>query len=320
MNKLYRLIRWPNVIMIGFTMIAMRYCILFPILNKLSLTPQLSHLNFAFLVLAMVAITAAGYVINDYFDTRADMINRPSRVLVGKFINRRKVIFMNWVLNTVGIVFGVLVSFAIGKPYYSVIFILSTAVLWFYSSFFKPRTLIGNTFVALLTGSVPVLVWVFDIKAIYPHKGLVDWVMNFNDYRLFYWIFIFAFFAFTVSFIREIIKDSSGVDGDKQLLRKTLPVVAGYKSTKILLSVLSTIVIIFLIYLLPYLQFATDTYKLSLIYVVIFVIAPLIILLYKLIKATKSSDYLKLNLLTKIIMFNGVIFSLFFAYFNNINI
>ncbi len=306
--------------MIGFTMFAMRYCILFPILNKLSLTPQLSHLNFMFLVLSMIAITAAGYVINDYFDTRADMINRPSKVLVGKFINRRKVIFLNWLLNTVGIVFGVWVSFAIDKPYYSVIFILSTAVLWFYSSFFKPRMLIGNMLVALLTGSVPVLVWIFDIKAIYPQKGLLSWLFNFNDYRLFYWLFIFAFFAFFISFIREIIKDSSGVDGDKELLRKTLPVVAGYKNTKILLSVLSGVVIVSLLYLLPYLQFATDTYRLSLIYVVIFVMAPLALLLYRVISATDSSDYLRLNLLTKLVMFNGVLFSLFFAYFNNITI
>ena len=34
-------------------------------------------------------IAAAGNIINDYFDVRADRINKPDRLIIGKYVKRR---------------------------------------------------------------------------------------------------------------------------------------------------------------------------------------------------------------------------------------
>ena len=70
---------------------------------------QLSFVGFGLLVLATVCISAAGYIINDYFDVNADMMNKPDKVIIGKSINRRNAMIMHWCLNIVGCICGGLV-------------------------------------------------------------------------------------------------------------------------------------------------------------------------------------------------------------------
>ena len=54
-----------------------------------ALQPQLSPILFALLVLSTMLIAAGGNVINDYFDTRIDRINKPGAVIVGRSVKRR---------------------------------------------------------------------------------------------------------------------------------------------------------------------------------------------------------------------------------------
>lgn len=298
--------------MIALTMYAMRYAVLLPIFDKLSIVAKVSHFDFFVLVLTMLAVTAGGYVINDYFDTRADMINRPKEVLVGKHINRRKVILLHWILNTVAVVCGGYVTWAIGKPYLVFLFIAEITLLWFYSSYFKQKLFIGNLLVAILTGSVPFLVWMVDMWAIYPEKTFLSWFVTKPDSYLYYWIFVYTFFAFSLTLIREIIKDAEDVIGDREFGRKTIPIVYGIKRTKIVIITLTTLVLLILSVLLPKATF--DGYF-SLIYLLLFLISPIIYLIYSVFISKVRSDFSTSSFLSKIIMFFGVMYSFVFYYY-----
>ncbi|HNV52867.1 MAG TPA: prenyltransferase, partial [Tenuifilaceae bacterium] len=87
--EILRLVRYKNLLIVAATMLLVRYFIMEPILHSFGFELQLGLLSFAMLVMATVCITAAGYVINDYFDTRTDLVNRPQTVVVGKSVSRR---------------------------------------------------------------------------------------------------------------------------------------------------------------------------------------------------------------------------------------
>src|SRR5690606_35625752 len=58
------------------------------------------------LVLSTVLIAAGGYVINDYYDVKIDMINKPHRLIVGRSLPRRHAMFVHLVLNAAGLLFS----------------------------------------------------------------------------------------------------------------------------------------------------------------------------------------------------------------------
>src|SRR5579871_702392 len=49
-----------------------------------------------------VIIAAAGYIINDYYDVKIDLINKPERVVIGKQIARRYAILFHSALSIIG--------------------------------------------------------------------------------------------------------------------------------------------------------------------------------------------------------------------------
>jgi len=51
------------------------------------------------LIFTTVSIAAAGYVINDYFDVKIDLINKPEKVLIGQAISRRLAIILHLTLK-----------------------------------------------------------------------------------------------------------------------------------------------------------------------------------------------------------------------------
>ncbi len=266
---------------------------------------QLSNFNFMLLVIATVLITAAGYVINDYFDTKTDKVNRPDNILVGTKINRRMAILLHVILNLIGISLGIYLSYIIGEIYLSLLFIFIPGILWFYSTTYKRQLLIGNIVVAILTALVPILVIVFEMPLLNTAYSeiLISYRIDFS--YLFYWVCVFGFFAFLTTLIREIIKDIEDFEGDCAFGSKTLPIIVGVKKSKIIIFILGLFTIISLLYIL--LVFLNDT--LSIIYFTIFLIFPLIILLYKLFRAEKKSDYHFLSNLTKGIMLSGILYS-----------
>ena len=52
---------------------------------------MLLTLEFILLTGSIMMLAAAGYIINDYFDQKIDLINRPDQVVVGIHLRRRRV-------------------------------------------------------------------------------------------------------------------------------------------------------------------------------------------------------------------------------------
>ncbi len=144
-QALLRLTRFWNLVIIGMSQY---FSAIFLIERELLFDWRL------FLLASSTAIIAgAGYIINDYYDIKIDLINKPDRVVIGKSITRRYALFFHSVLSITGIVLGFILSWKIG-----VIHFLSFFLLWLYSNSLKRQPLIGNFVVSWLTGISIVLV------------------------------------------------------------------------------------------------------------------------------------------------------------------
>ena len=292
------------------TQYLMRWCIIKPILNVYNFNLQFSELNFFFLVMATVFITAAGYVINDYFDTKTDLVNRPETVIVGRLLNRRWAILLHVILNGIGIGLGTYISFYVEMPILSVVFVFITGILWFYSTSYKRQFLVGNIAVATLTALVPLMVILFEIPLLNKEYGLLITEMYFDFNHIILWVSAFAFYAFLLTMIREIIKDVEDYEGDSVYGGKTMPIVLGVVNSKIVIITFILTTLFSLLYV--YFRFLNDLY--TLIYFVIFLIIPLIYLVFKIIVADGKKDYHKASNLSKLIMLAGILYAVLANY------
>jgi 4-hydroxybenzoate polyprenyltransferase len=200
-----KLIRIQNLIIVALTQIFVRVLVIGPRSEwKLILSDPFLYL----IVSSTLLIAAAGYIINDYFDVKIDIVNKPDRVIVGRYLKRRMAIGTHQVFNVLGVLCGLVVSYKV-----ALVNVVSVSLLWLYSERFKRQLLIGNVVVSLLTA-----------------LSLLILSVHYTDNRDL--VLIYAVFAFFISLIREIIKDVEDRKGDAAHGCRTLPIVLGVKGTK----------------------------------------------------------------------------------------
>ncbi len=315
MMEFLKLVRWQNLFIVILTMILMRYAVIEPVISRIfveliqvpgaevPMTLKFPWYDFVILVFSTVAITAAGYVINDYFDIKTDLINK-GEVIVGTKIPRRKAMLWHNILNAAGVAGGFYVSWKAGFFWLGIFFLIVSGLLYFYSASYKRQFLVGNLVVALLTAMVPMLVAVFEWPALYRYY--TQFSVTPPDLNLvFYWVGGFALFAFLTTLAREIIKDIEDFEGDKAYGRNTLPVVAGIMTTRII-SVVLLVATVVLLYLVWYF-FLND--RITLIYLTLTISLPLLFIIYLLI-ATRTKKALHTASRTmKIVMISGILYS-----------
>ena len=311
LRSLFSLVRFPNLLIIAFTQYAMRYLLMEPLLPSDSFELQFGDFQFALLVFSTLLIAAAGYIINDYFDTRADLINKPARVVVGVSISRKEAMILHMIFNIIGVGIGVYLAFYVGLPSLSLVFVLSTGLLWFYSSNYKRQFLVGNLAVAFLTGLVPLMVVLFEIPLLNREYGevMIRYDADFN--YLFAWVSAFSFFAFVTTLIREIIKDAEDLEGDNAYGMQTIPIKLGTFWTRILVVGLIALTLGVLIYLLfKYIFFSVDQLDyISLIYFTVFLLLPLILLAIQVSTARDKRAFHRASSLIKLVMLFGILYS-----------
>lgn len=308
-----KLIRFQNLLIIAATQYMMRFFIVEPILAVNGFVPQLDHLHFFLLVFSSMSITAAGYVINDYFDMKTDLLNRPATVIVGRKISRRWAMITHILLNAIGILTGVYLAWYIGILSLGIAYLLAAGILWFYSTTYKRQFLVGNLIVAVFTAVVPFVVVIFEIPLLNKAYGeiLIANDMNFNN--ILAWVGGFSFFAFLSTLIREIIKDIEDFEGDSAYGRSTMPVLLGIRFTKVVVVTLILAVIASLIYVYARFLYHTPGGKVDLITLVwfsLFLILPFLYVLYRLVTARAKKDYHVCSNITKMIMLAGIMYSL----------
>ena len=66
--------------------------------------------HYGLLVFSTLVIAAAGHIINDYFDLKADRINKPDDLILIKYLNKRWAILANWIFNIIGFLIALVLS------------------------------------------------------------------------------------------------------------------------------------------------------------------------------------------------------------------
>jgi 4-hydroxybenzoate polyprenyltransferase len=233
--------------------------------------------HLAVLSASTIIIAAAGYIINDYYDVKIDLINKPERVVVGRGVSRRYAILLHTVLSITGILLGLILNWKIGA-----INFFSVFMLWLYSNLLKRMPFVGNFVVAFLTAGSIAIPWL-----LYPFAGKTN-------------ILIYTLFAFFTTLVREIIKDLEDLKGDNTFGCRTLPIVWGLRKTKNLIYAL-TIAFVLSVFLIDALVEA-----LPMSYFSIFLFAPVAWLTIRLVRADTKKDFYKLSQLCKVIMVLGI--------------
>lgn len=275
----FKLIRTFNLIILALTQYMCRYFIIGH--GKESIVSIISDWRFFILVICTVMVAAAGYIINDYYDVKIDLINKPKRVVIGKILHRRIALVSHFVLNTLACFLAIFLGWKIFA-----IIGATTILMWFYSNQLKRVALLGNILISLLTS-----VAVFLPALLYGPSQPI--------------LLLYACFAFFISLIREIIKDMEDVKGDEEFGCKTLPIIWGIRKTKIFIYIVGVICVISISLILLYADATIQLYFL-------FLPGPLFIWLgWKLVKADTSAQFLALSNFCKWIMLVGV-FSMIF--------
>ena len=292
-------IRWKNLLLISYVFILIKF-ILFP---SFQIHTLLSTFQFSILLIAVLLITASGYIINDVFDVKADIINKPKKVIVSKFITIEKATSLYKITNVVGLTLGVLLCLNIEKPTYSFIFIGTSLLLYFYSKKYKAMPFIGNLIVAFLVSTSIFIVVIFELYFRYENPAQLI-VIQF--------IILLSVFAFLINLTRELVKDLIDINGDYNLKMNTLPIFIGRERTKKVALSICLITILLLLYFV--MKYASE-YKYLILYIVLFILTPLLYISVKLNKSKTKKQFQKISVWLKIIMFLGVTSILIFSKF-----
>lgn len=228
------------------------------------------------LVLASSLCIASGYIINNFYDAKKDLINRPKKAMIDRLVSQSTKLKVYFAINLFVVSLAGLISWR-AVLFFSVYIFL----IWFYSHKLKKYPLIGNLTAAVL--------------AVLPFFAVL---MHFKNF--YHVIFAHATFLFLLILIREFIKDLENIEGDLANNYKTIPVLFGENIAKTIITILtcSTIIPIY---------FLTDVYNVG--YMDIYFYMSLIVLIFFLIKLWKSElkeDYVKLHFLLKLIIVSGV--------------
>lgn len=267
------------------------------------MTLQLPWFDFVVLVAATVFITAGGYVINDYFDIKTDLVNK-GEVIVGTRVPRRKAMMWHNLLNIAGVAGGFYISWKAGYLWLGMLFFVVSGLLYFYSASYKRQFLIGNIIVAILTALVPMLVVIYEWPALYRYYE-INAVIPPKFNLILYWVGGFSIFAFITTLTREIIKDIEDFEGDSAYGRNTVPVVIGMMTSKIVSGCL-IIITIALLYVIWYF-FVHD--QVTLIYISGAITLPLLVVIYQLITSKSRQQLHRASRLMKIVMLTGILYS-----------
>jgi 4-hydroxybenzoate polyprenyltransferase len=297
-----RLVRLPNLIIISATLFILRYFIVLPVFEKAGFVSKVSDKQFGLLVFSIVLIAAAGYVINDYFDRKTDMINRPGKVILGRILTRRAGMVWHVILNVFGVGLGVLVAYSLGLLKYGIVFFFMSGLLWFYSTTYKRQVLIGNLVVAFMVAMVPIMILLFELPLIYKNYR---YVLNSDPTTIMQisaWIGGYAFFAFLFTLLREIVKDLEDFEGDFAFGRQTIPIAWGANTARLIVFGLVSVAVVLLGYFI--LKYLYDS--ISIVYVILTIIIPVLIFSILFYKSKTKKAYHQSSLLLKIIMLSGL--------------
>jgi 4-hydroxybenzoate polyprenyltransferase len=272
--SLFSVVRGYNIPVIALAQYLSAIFILAPE-NKRALSILLDF-NLFIIVLVSGLTIASGYIINNFYDSKKDLINRPNKSQLDRLVSQKTKLQVYFTVNFIVALLACFVSFR-AVLFFSVYIFL----IWFYSHKLKKIVVIGNLTASFLA-VLPFFAILLYYKNLYPQ------------------IFAHATFLFLLILIREMIKDLENIKGDIANDYQTIPVLFGEGFSKkiITLLTLSTVVPVY---------FLIEIYDVG--YMDIYFYISLIVLIFFLQKLWKSNakpDYLKLHNILKFLVVSGV--------------
>jgi len=270
---MFSVVRGYNILIIIIAQYLTSIYILAP---EKSLRHILFDINLLLIVIASAVVIAGGYIINNFYDSEKDLINRPNKSMLDKLVSQNTKLSFYFVLNFFTIIMASYVSFKAVLFFSGYIF-----AIWLYSHKLKKRPIIGNLLSAILS--------------IIPFFTIFIYYKNFDTV-----VFVHATFLFLVIVMKELIKDLENLKGDLALNYRTIPIVYGEhisKKTITFLSILTT----FPTYLL------IKQFEIGYMYLYFYsCIILFVVFLVFLWKSSTKSHYLVLHNILKIIIVVGV--------------
>ena len=221
--SLFSIVRGYNILVIVLAQYLTAVYILAP---NLPVKEVLFDVNLLLLVLASASAIAGGYIINSFYDSEKDVINRPHKTMLDRLVGQQTKLTGYFVLNFLSVIIPSYVSFRA-----VLFFSLYIFAIWFYSHKLKKYAFIGNITAAILA--------VIPFFAVFIYYGNFDVV-----------IFVHATFLFLLISMRELTKDLENLKGDLAQNYRTIPVVYGEKVSKRMLTLLSIATLIPIVLLL----------------------------------------------------------------------
>ncbi len=271
--SLFSIIRGYNVLMITLAQYLASIYILAP---DLPLREVVFDPNLFVLVLASALVISAGYIINSFYDSEKDLINRPQKSMLDRLVNQRTKLSAYFVFNFLAVLLASYVSFRAVLFFSAYIF-----GIWLYSHRLKKIQFVGNIVSATLI--------------IAPFFAIFVYYRNFDTV-----IFVHAIFLFLLILAREMIKDMENIAGDLAQNYKTIPVLYGPVYSKLGISCLILLTLIPATLLIN---------KFNVGYMYIYFIACILFLLlflFLLWKSKTKKDYIWLHNILKFIIVAGV--------------
>ena len=271
--SLFSVVRGYNILIIIIAQYLTSIYILAP---QLSIKEILFDINLFMIVVASATAIASGYIINNFYDSEKDLINRPTKSMLDRLVGQQKKLNFYFILNFLSLVSALFVSYKAALFFFLFIF-----GIWFYSHKLKKYPFIGNLVAATLA-----VIPLFAVFIYYKNFDLV--------------IFVHATFLFIIISMRELVKDLENLKGDLLQKYHTIPVIYGSLVSKKILTFLSILALLPTYLLIVKFDIgAMDFYFLgSIIALLIFVI-----LLWK---SNKKLHYLVLHNILKFIVVIGV--------------
>jgi len=228
------------------------------------------------LILATVGAIGSGYIINNFYDSEKDSINRPRKSTLEQYVSQNTKLTLYFIINFIVVIIASYVSFR--SVLFFSIYIFS---IWFYSHKIKKRPIIGNLISAILT--------------ITPFFAIFLYYKNYSGL-----IFVFGFYLFLILAMRELVKDLENLKGDLTLDYKTVPVVYGEKTAKIMIALLVMINILVTGYLVSTYDLGKMDYFF---YGSMSLLSLVVVLIYK---AQYQRQYVWVHNLLKLLILLGV--------------
>ena len=271
--SMFSVIRGYNIPIIALAQYLSAIFILAPEKRALSV---LLDFNLFIIVIVSSLTIASGYIINNFYDSEKDLINRPNKSQLDRLVSQKTKLKVYFTVNFIVFLLSFFVSFRAVLFFSSYIF-----MIWFYSHKLKKMAIVGNMTSAFLA-VLPFFAILLYYKNIYPQ------------------IFAHANFLFLLLIIREIIKDLENIKGDIANDYQTIPVMFGESTAKKIITLLTVLTIIPIYFLVE---------KFEVGYMDIYFYMSLIILIFflqKLWKSNSKPDYLKLHNMLKFLVVSGV--------------